>query len=78
MVAKCQIRCLNCSALFRSPIQFGDARTFQTSGLAGNQVQCPACGKMTGCNKKNMIFASSSGSVSEEGFKGSDTKKRNR
>jgi DNA-directed RNA polymerase subunit RPC12/RpoP len=53
-VKELQIRCSHCKAWFRSPIMFGGTDSFDTSTLIGNQVQCPACGKMTGCNKENM------------------------
>ena len=67
-VKKIQIKCLNCEQWFDSPISFGDLDSFDTSTLEGNQVQCPHCSKMTGCNKKN-IRVSAEGA----GFVGTDT-----
>ena len=64
----CEIKCLHCDQWLGSPIQFGDADSFFTSTLVGNQVQCPKCGKMTGCNKANMRFR-----TGDEGFLGKDT-----
>ncbi|MGI8467417.1 MAG: trigger factor [Pyrinomonadaceae bacterium] len=51
---KVEIQCLHCERWFQSPIYFGDSQSFDTSALEGNTVQCPFCGKMTGCNKDNM------------------------
>jgi hypothetical protein len=53
---KCQIKCLNCKSWLSSPIQFGDATSFFGSYLAGNKAQCYHYGKMTDCNKDNMLF----------------------
>jgi len=65
-----EIKCTNpkCGAWFPSPIFFGDINSFDTSLLIGNSVQCPVCGKMTGCNKENMRVISDDG-----GFRGNDT-----
>jgi hypothetical protein len=48
------IRCLHCHQWFPLPIFLGDEKTFDTSRLIGNTVQCPHCQRMTGCNKENM------------------------
>ena len=53
-VKNVEIRCKECGAWFRSPINFGGTDSFDTSTLIGNQVQCRSCGKMTGCDKENM------------------------
>ena len=45
-----------CSAVFPSPIAFGDRESFETSTLTGNTVTCPKCGSVVPCNKENMIF----------------------
>jgi len=48
------IRCQHCRNWFPSPIWFGDSKSFDTSTLFANQAQCQHCGKMTGCDKKNI------------------------
>lgn len=53
-VSQIDIRCGNCQTWFPSSIFLGDSKTFDVSVMYGNQVQCPACKKMTGCNKENM------------------------
>jgi hypothetical protein len=57
----CEIKCLNCEKWFRSAIQFGNAKTFFTSSLSGNNQQCAHCRKMTPCNKENMRFREDDG-----------------
>ncbi len=49
-----EIRCLNCGAWFPTPFSFESEEAFYTSSLVGNEVDCPACGKATGCNKDNI------------------------
>lgn len=65
-----EIKCLNpkCGKWFKSPIFIGDLESFDSSALAGNNVQCPHCGKMTPCNKENMRIRADEG-----GFRGKDT-----
>ena len=63
----CFIRCLECGETFSSPIGFGNAEAFFTCSLVGNTVDCPQCGKSTGCNKENMVFRAEG-----EGFVGAD------
>jgi hypothetical protein len=67
-VKELQIKCLHCWEWFNSPIFFGDLDSFDTSTLEGNQVQCPYCQKMTGCNKENMRVR-----AKDAGFVGNDT-----
>ncbi len=57
-IITCEIRCLhsNCRNWFRSPIQFGGIRPFDSAGLKDNLAQCLHCGQMTGCNKENMRY----------------------
>ena len=52
----CEIRCLSCNGWFRSPIQFGDAKSFFESATHDNISKCPHCGKMTSYKKDNMRF----------------------
>jgi uncharacterized C2H2 Zn-finger protein len=67
-ITKVEIRCTHCGTWFDSPMSFGSSEAFNTSTLVGNTVQCPRCGKMTGCNKENIRHHSASG-----GFVGNDT-----
>ncbi len=55
-MAQTLVVCKNCSAVFPSPIAFGDRQSFETSTLEGNTVTCPKCGAVVPCNKENMIF----------------------
>jgi len=55
-MAQALVICKNCSAIFPSPIAFGDKKSFETSTLEGNMVRCPKCGSIVPCNKENMIF----------------------
>lgn len=68
-VTEVQIRCSHCKKWIPSPIGFGDQRSFDSSTLLGNIVQCSKCGKMTGCNKENMRVRYEGSS----GFVGLDT-----
>ena len=49
-----EVRCLHCGIWFRTPIGFGDIKSYDTSILIGNSVKCPNCGRITDCNKENM------------------------
>lgn len=69
-VKELHIRCLNCNHWFNSPIFFGDLDSFDSSIMAGNQAQCPHCGRMTSCNKENMRVR-----AKDAGFVGDDTLK---
>lgn len=64
----CEIRCEHCRTWFPSPIYFGDSESFDTATLSGNRFQCPACGKMSGCNKENLRLRFADG-----GFSGDKT-----
>ena len=55
-MAQTLVVCKKCKAIFPSPIAFGDRKSFETSKLEGNTVNCPKCGAMVPCNKENMIF----------------------
>lgn len=66
-VKEIQIRCLTCGTWFPSPIMFGSWEAFESSGLIGNQTNCPK-GHWTGCNKENMRVRFEGG-----GFVGADT-----
>ena len=63
-----KIRCLNCGKWFDSPIFLGDMKTFDSTTMYGNIVQCVHCGGMTRCNKENMKLSSEDG-----GFIGNET-----
>ena len=63
-----EVRCGHCGDWIRSPIAFGDMRSFDTSQLIGNKVKCPRCGKWTSCNKENMRLRGD-----DEGFLGRET-----
>ncbi len=67
-VKEVHIRCAHCGHWIPSPIAFGDIETFDASTLIGNQVQCPKCSHMTGCDKENMRVRYQGG-----GFIGHDT-----
>jgi len=53
---KTLVVCPQCKEIFNSPIAFGNRKSFETSKLEGNTVNCPKCGKIIPCNKENMIF----------------------
>jgi len=63
-----EIHCAHCQTWFPTPIWLGDSESFDSSTLEDNQVQCPSCGKMTGCNKGNMRVVFKDG-----GFLGNET-----
>ena len=52
----CEIKCLSCNGWFRSPIQFGDAKSYFESATYGNTTKCPHCGEMTLYKKDNLRF----------------------
>ena len=55
-MAQTLVVCTRCKAIFRSPIAFGDRKSFETSKLERNAVRCPKCGAIVPCDKENMIF----------------------
>jgi len=55
-MAQTLVMCKKCSAVFRSPIGFGNRKAFETATLSGNTVTCPKCHAVVPCNKENMIF----------------------
>lgn len=55
-MAETLVVCTNCNKIFKSPIAFGDRKSFETATLSGNAVSCPHCRKTVPCNKENMIF----------------------
>ena len=67
-VKELHVKCLQCNEWVKSPIFFGDLDSFDAFIMEGNQAQCPHCGKMTGCNKKNMRVR-----AKDAGFVGKDT-----
>jgi DNA-directed RNA polymerase subunit RPC12/RpoP len=50
------IRCLNCNKVIKFPVLFRKFDSIVISEMEGEQVECPHCGKNTGCNKENMRF----------------------
>lgn len=48
-----EVRCLHCRKWFRSPIQFEESGSFDSSAVIANVTNCPHCGRMTGCDKEN-------------------------
>ena len=56
MMAETLIICPKCKFIFKSPIAFGDRKSFESSKLEGNIVSCPNCKSIIPCNKENMIF----------------------
>jgi hypothetical protein len=77
-----EIHCEHCREWFRSPINFGESVSFDTSTLIGNQVQCsnPDCGRMTGCNKASSAAKPSGGAPGNgrrrDGIAGTQTENR--
>jgi len=67
-VNEIQIHCTSCDTWFKSPIFFGDSKSFNTSKMIGNKVNCPSCNKTISCNKENMRVRHEDG-----GFVGIDT-----
>jgi len=53
---KTLVVCPKCKKIFNSPIAFGDRKSFESSKLKGNVVNCPKCGSIVSCNKENMTF----------------------
>ena len=70
-IKRIELQCTHCRTWFPSPIQMGDAETFESSTLIGNRFQCQACGQMSPCNKENMRWTRSDG---KGGFVGDDTR----
>ena len=50
-----KVICVNCNERFNSPIQFKSTEDLKGAKLEGNTVKCPHCGKMTPCNKENLL-----------------------
>jgi len=61
------VKCLHCAGKFPSPIFMSPYGSFDSSSLMFNSVQCPRCGKMTGCDKENFVARFEGG-----GFVGND------
>lgn len=70
-IARMQLQCLSCKTWFSSPIQLGNAASFDSSKLEGNVFACPKCQQWVPCNKENMRWVRSDG---RGGFVGIDTK----
>jgi predicted nucleic-acid-binding Zn-ribbon protein len=49
------IKCKKCNDWFQSPIQM-DEKSFMTSTLTNNTLQCPRCGNGNVTNKEDMKF----------------------
>ena len=59
--------CLHCGQVFDSKFSFLSRQAFETSFLAGNQEQCPNCGKRTPANKENLKFPEDKSEAGSEG-----------
>ncbi len=49
-------KCKVCGEEHKSPIAFGDKKSFESSVLVGNAFQCPKTGKVAGYDKKDMFW----------------------
>jgi hypothetical protein len=49
-------KCKICEQEHKSPIAFGDKKSFESSKLVNNAFQCPKTGKMAGYNKEDMFW----------------------
>lgn len=49
-------KCKACGGEHRSPIGFGDKRSFETATLNNNVFQCPITGKGHSYNKADMFW----------------------
>ena len=49
-------KCKVCGQEHKSPIAFGDKKSFESSKLVNNAFQCPKTGKMAGYNKEDMFW----------------------
>ena len=72
-VKSVEVICGHCGKRIRSPIVFGGEHQFDTAKLIGNERKCPACGKMTVCDKENMVVIYTDGQEIVGGFVGSGT-----
>ena len=67
-----KVRCKHCAGWIPSFITFESIEAFNSASLHGNNMQCPSCGKMTRCDKKNMKahWVDEDGEGGEGGFLG--------
>lgn len=49
-------KCKVCGEEHKSPIAFGDKKSFESSVLVDNAFQCPKTGKVAGYDKKDMSW----------------------
>jgi hypothetical protein len=49
-------RCKSCGKEHRSPIAFGNRKSFETAELKGNSFQCPITSKSDIYNKADMFW----------------------
>lgn len=49
-------KCKVCGQNHKSPIGFGDMKSFDTSKLVNNAFQCPKTRKMASYNKEDMVW----------------------
>ena len=71
-----ELKCVHCGTWSRSLIVM-DVESLKTFKTAGNQQQCPHCGKMTPCNADNWRVREDEiePGKSKQGFVGLDVKK---
>jgi hypothetical protein len=49
-------KCKVCGEEHKSPIAFGDKKSFESSTLFDNVFQCPKTGEVAGYDKKDMFW----------------------
>lgn len=49
-------KCKICGEEHRSSIAFGDKKSFESSTLVANTLQCPVTGKSASYDKKDMLW----------------------
>ncbi len=49
-------KCKICGEEHKSPIAFGDKKSFESSILANNTFQCPKAGRPESYDKKDMLW----------------------
>lgn len=49
-------KCKICGEKHRSPIAFGDKKSFESSTLISNSFQCPKTGGLESYHKKDMLW----------------------
>ena len=49
-------KCKICGEEHKSPIAFGDKKSFESSTLVNNKFQCPKTRKLASYDKKDMLW----------------------